>query len=133
MILTELPIDLFVESMPHSLSILEALYAKVFLSDGLDFSVRLLRPEALILQMARVFSEPDTDPPTAALLCSCKKLLKVIVLSEPKLRKALQQRRRALDKAIEGLGQHGLVGTSDETLTNLHDALKVGITIKHTE
>ncbi|XP_049859153.1 uncharacterized protein LOC126353934 [Schistocerca gregaria] len=127
-ILTELPIDLFVESMPHSLSILEALYAKVFLSDGLDFSVRLLRPEAVILQMARVFS--DGDPPAgpgaaSPLVCSCKKLLKVIVLSEPKLRKALQQRRRALDKAIEGLGQHGLVGTSDETLTNLHDALKV--------
>jgi len=40
----------------------------------------------------------------------------------------LQQRRRALDKALEGLGQHGLVGTSDETLTNLHDALKVEFT-----
>lgn len=49
----------------------------------------------------------------------------MIVLSEPKIRKMLQARRRALDKAIEGLGQHGLVGTSDENLMNLHDALKV--------
>ena len=83
-------------------------------------------------------------------ISSCKKLLRVIVLSEPKIRKSLNTKRKALDKvpslystgfpvvfllistrssarskAIEGLGQHGLVGTSDENLMNLHDALKV--------
>ncbi|KAJ1525255.1 hypothetical protein ONE63_010079 [Megalurothrips usitatus] len=127
-IVNDLPIDLFVESMPASLSILEALYAKVFLSDGLDFSLKLLRPEAVVMQMVRLFAGGDAN--NSWQLCgpfvtSCKKLLKVIVLSEPKIRKVLQARRRALDKAIEGLGQHGLVGTSDETLMNLHDALKV--------
>ncbi|KAE8742967.1 hypothetical protein FOCC_FOCC011461 [Frankliniella occidentalis] len=127
-IVNDLPIDLFVESMPASLSILEALYAKVFLSDGLDFSLKLLRPEAVVMQMVRLFAGSDAN--NSWQLCgpfvtSCKKLLKVIVLSEPKIRKMLQARRRALDKAIEGLGQHGLVGTSDETLMNLHDALKV--------
>lgn len=49
----------------------------------------------------------------------------MIVLSDHKLKKLVQTRKRCLDKAIEGLGQHGMVGTSDETLTNLHDALKV--------
>ncbi|XP_034254656.1 uncharacterized protein LOC117653237 [Thrips palmi] len=127
-IVNDLPIDLFVESMPASLSILEALYAKVFLSDGLDFSLKLLRPDAVVMQMVRLFAGSDAN--NSWQLCgpfvtSCKKLLKVIVLSEPKIRKMLQARRRALDKAIEGLGQHGLVGTSDETLMNLHDALKV--------
>ena len=28
-------------------------------------------------------------------------------------------------KAIEGLGQHGMVGTSDQSLMNLHDGLKM--------
>ena len=30
-----------------------------------------------------------------------------------------------MQRAIEGLGQHGMVGTSDERLMNLHDALKL--------
>jgi len=51
----------------------------------------------------------------------------VIVLSDPKLKKMIQARKKSLEKAIEGLGQHGLVGTSDDTLTHLHDALKVGM------
>ncbi|KDR23548.1 hypothetical protein L798_12370 [Zootermopsis nevadensis] len=132
-ILNDLPIDLFVESMPHSLSILEALYAKVFLSDGLNFSMKLLRPEGVIMQMVKFFSSQESIDKTGdknwelcgPFICSCKKLLKVIVLSDPKIKKVLQQRRRTLDKAIEGLGQHGLVGTTDETLMNLHDALKM--------
>lgn len=52
------------------------------------------------------------------------------MLSDHKLKKVVQARKRSLDKAIEGLGQHGLVGTSDETLTNLHDALKVQPNLK---
>jgi len=39
--------------------------------------------------------------------------------------KTLQQRSKVLDKAVEGMGQHGLVGTTDESLLPLHDALKV--------
>lgn len=118
-ILPQLPIDVFIEAMPHSVSILEALYAKVFLSS--DCGVKILRPEGVLMQLVKLFSGGSAD----RWLASSRKLLKVIVLSEPKLKKALQLRRRALDKAVEGLGQHGLVGTSDETLTNLHDALKV--------
>lgn len=120
-ILDQLPIDLFVEAMPHSLSILEALYAKVFLSS--DCGVKVLRPDHVLMQLVKLFT--GTTGGTERWLGSTRKLLKVIVLSEPKLRKALQVRRRSLDKAVEGLGQHGLVGTTDETLTNLHDALKV--------
>lgn len=119
-ILDQLPVDLFVEAMPHSLSILEALYAKVFLSS--DCGVKVLRPDHVLMRLVKLFT--GTTGGTDRWLGSTRKLLKVIVLSEPKLRKALQVRRRSLDKAVEGLGQHGLVGTSDETLTNLHDALK---------
>ncbi|XP_060880536.1 uncharacterized protein LOC132952291 [Metopolophium dirhodum] len=121
-ILDQLPIDLFVEAMPHSLSILEALYAKVFLSS--DCGVKVLRPDHVLMRLVKLFTGTAAGG-ADRWLGSTRKLLKVIVLSEPKLRKALQVRRRSLDKAVEGLGQHGLVGTSDETLTNLHDALKV--------
>jgi hypothetical protein len=38
-ILPQLPADIFVESMPHSLPILEALYAKIFLGNGNQVSV----------------------------------------------------------------------------------------------
>ncbi|GBL77112.1 hypothetical protein AVEN_12754-1 [Araneus ventricosus] len=128
-ILDDLPVDMFVEAMPQSLPILEALYAKVFLSDGLNFPMRLLRPESVIMQMAKMFSHReifesmmnDQNP----FILSCKKLIKVIIVSEPRLKKQMIGRKRALEKAVEGMGQHGLVGTSDKTLMNLHEALKV--------
>ena len=41
------------------------------------------------------------------------------------MKRVVAERRKALTKAIEGLGQHGLVGTSDESLLSLHEALKV--------
>ena len=145
-IVHDLPVDLFIEAMPQSLPIIESLYAKVFLSDGMTRnSIQFLRPDNVVMQMVKYFAIQDDHPPNGAgagsnsgwpsnpmrwdfcgpFISSCKKLLRVIVLSEPKIRKGLFQKRRALDKAIEGLGQHGLVGTSDENLMNLHDALQV--------
>ena len=98
-ILTELPIDVFVESIPNSLPILEALYAKVFLStsDGLTVSFKFLHPENVIMQMIRLFAlhNPNitTDNANCLLQCiqerldtnhpavgSCKKLLKVCLI-----------------------------------------------------
>lgn len=147
-IIHDLPVDLFIEAMPQSLPIIESLYAKVFLSDGMTRnSIQFLRPENVVMQMVKYFANQEDHPPNnggggggstsgwpanpmrwdfcGPFISSCKKLLRVIVLSEPKIRKGLFQKRRALDKAIEGLGQHGLVGTSDENLMNLHDALQV--------
>jgi len=47
------------------------------------------------------------------------------VVSDPSFHKRLVQRDRAMSKAVEGLGQHGLVGTSDESLLPLHEALRL--------
>ena len=49
----------------------------------------------------------------------------MLLSAEPRLRRLLAERKRALMKAIEGLGQHGMVGTSDEQMMNLHAALKL--------
>lgn len=81
-ILEDLPVDMFIDAMPDSLPILEALYAKVFLSDGLNFPMKILRPESVIMQIANLFSHremyeslpPNTPNP---IVVSCKKLIKV--------------------------------------------------------
>lgn len=62
---------------------------------------------------------------------TCKRLLSVLLNSEPRMKRVVAERKKALTKAIEGLGQHGLVGTSDESLLSLHDALKVQFEVVH--
>ncbi|EEC01665.1 hypothetical protein IscW_ISCW001706, partial [Ixodes scapularis] len=135
-ILPELPVEVFLDAVPQSLHLLEALYAKVFLSEGLNFSLKLLKPEALVFQMVRLFAQHADDSgfeqdytrnrfvAAPVMLSSCKKLLKVIVLTEPRMRHQLSGRKKALERALEGLGQHGLVGASGGVLVHLHDALR---------
>ncbi|XP_069165903.1 uncharacterized protein [Procambarus clarkii] len=132
-IVTDLPIEVLVDAMPHSLPIVEALFCKV--SDTAPVvvgSTRILRPEAVVWQMVRFFAQQEECLTgdirwefCGPFVTSCKKVLRVIARSEPKIRKILQQRRKQLEKAIEGMGHHGLVGTSDESLQSLHDALKL--------
>ena len=59
---------------------------------------------------------------------TCKRLLLILISTEPRVKRIIFERRKALTKAIEGLGQHGLVGTNDEddySLLHLHDALRL--------
>ncbi len=142
--LPQLPADVFVESMPHSLPILEALYAKLFMAAGnrpcfsqelLGGRAESLRPEAVVWQLVKFFAGQDDGRRLAAgqmrwefcgpFISSCKRLLSVLLAAEPRLRRLVAERRRTLTKAVEGLGKHGLVGTSDEQLMNLHAALKL--------
>jgi hypothetical protein len=69
-------------------------------------------------------------PPFRMELCgpwvsTCKRLLAVLMSAEPRIKRVVGERRKALTKTIEGMGQHGLVGTSDQALTNLHSALRL--------
>jgi hypothetical protein len=136
-ILPQLPADIFIESMPHSLPILEALYAKLFLqskaSDNLISRANALRPEAVVWQLVKFFASQEEELQPAGqmrwefcgpFISSCKRLLSVLLAAEPRARRVLHERKKSLMKAIEGLGQHGLVGTSEGGLVNLHLALK---------
>ncbi len=136
-ILPQLPADIFIESMPHSLPILEALYAKLFLqakaNDNLISRANSLRPEAVVWQLVKFFaSQEDEVQPQGQMrwefcgpfISSCKRLLSVLLDAEPRARRVLYERKKSLMKAIEGLGQHGLVGTSEGGLVALHKALK---------
>ena len=136
-ILPQLPADIFIESMPHSLPILEALYAKLFLqskaADALICRANSLRPEAVVWQLVKFFASQEEELQPAGqmrwefcgpFISSCKRLLTVLLAAEPRARRVLHERKKSLMKAIEGLGQHGLVGTSDGGLVYLHLALK---------
>ena len=135
-ILPSLPADIFIESMPHSLPILEALYAKMFLqSKANDLMSRAtsLRPEAVVWQLVKFFASQEEELQPAGqmrwefcgpFISSCKRLLTVLTSAEPRARRVLYERKKALMKAIEGLGQHGLVGSSEGGLLYLHVALK---------
>jgi len=93
-----------------------------------------LRPEAVVWQLVKFFAGQEAEGVglvgqmrwefCGPFISSCKRLLTVILQAEPRARRVLFERKRSLMKAIEGLGQHGLVGTSDEQLVSLHDALK---------
>ena len=135
-LLPQLPADIFIDSMPHSLPILEALYAKLFLAGDAKLlgKAESLRPEAVVWQLVKFFASQEEGPNAAGqmswefcgpFISSCKRLLSVLLTVEPRLKRLVAERRRALMKAIEGLGQHGMVGTSDEQLMNLHSALKL--------
>ena len=63
-ILPSLPADIFIESMPHSLPILEALYAKLFLGkaqDNLICRANSLRPEAVVWQLVKFFASQEEE------------------------------------------------------------------------
>ena len=132
----ELPLELFVDSMPRSLPILEAVYAKVYLGSAngtLTMKGRLgdkFGPETVVWQIVRFFATHNHHTDQSRLeMCgpwvsTCKRLLSVLLSAEPRIRRVVAERRRALTRAIEGLGQHGMVGTSSQQLLGLHDALR---------
>ncbi|TRY74938.1 hypothetical protein TCAL_04579 [Tigriopus californicus] len=142
-IVNELPIDRFLEAMPGSMPILEAIYAKLYLvSANGTMSILVagrlddrFSPECVVWQIVRFFAcKDDTNPPTSApvrmemcgpWVSTCKRLLLVLTSAEPRIKRVVAERRKALTRAIEGLGQHGMVGTSDQSIQSLHDALRL--------
>ena len=145
-LMEDLPMEGFVEAMPQSLPILEAIYGKLFVGSetwsGLkavsgDFNNKY-SAENVVWQIVKFFASQDiTGSPNGDQAASkarwemcgpwastCKRLLSLLLTAEPRVKHLILERRKCLTKAIEGLGQHGLIGTSDESLLHLHDALK---------
>ncbi|XP_018015044.1 uncharacterized protein LOC108671954 [Hyalella azteca] len=125
--LTDLPMDTLVEAMPLSLPVIEAIYCTAG-----EVSAEVLHVERVVWQMVRFFAQQE-ECLTGDIrweFCGpfvnlCRDVLRVVAKIQPSLRRTLLHRRRQLERAIEGMGHHGLVGTSDESLTSLHDALKL--------
>ncbi|KAI1303077.1 hypothetical protein HDE_02460 [Halotydeus destructor] len=133
--LTDFPMDIFVQSLPSSLPVIEALFVKIVISDqdGV-WLVRRLNPEAVVMHVVKMFARQGviTDASCAqmsrtidpSVISSVKKILEVTMSTEPKVRKYLLLTKKSIDRAIEGLGHHGPLGTSDSTLMTLHDAIR---------
>lgn len=128
----ELPLDMLIKGIPRTLQALDAIYARVFFSAGPQrFPFNLLQPESVVMQLIRLFAHYEETSNSAinwshSDIAACKNILKIIAQVDPKLKKILFKRKRALDRALEGLGIHGMVLTADRNqMINLHDALKI--------
>lgn len=82
-VVLDLPVDIFVEAIPASLPILDALYVKVFFSgrDLLAFGFKFLHPENVVSHMIKMFAICDvySHPGGMESISICKKLLKVCI------------------------------------------------------
>lgn len=83
-VVLDLPVDVFVEAIPTSLVILDALYAKVFFAgrDLLAFGFKFLHPENVVSHMIRMFAMCNIQSGSEESILFCKKLLKVRMSSD---------------------------------------------------
>ncbi|XP_077292427.1 uncharacterized protein LOC143915593 [Arctopsyche grandis] len=115
---SELPIDLLAESLPHSAHLLETLFNRL---SNVEVVPRPdVQPELVAWRLVRLFSRQQ-DP---GLRQRCGGLAHSLSHWHPPLRDLLMARRRELDKAVQGLGTHGLTADSTGELISLHVALK---------
>ncbi|XP_023289516.1 uncharacterized protein LOC105698426, partial [Orussus abietinus] len=107
--LPDIPIDLLIETLPHSLAMLEALYSRLT-------ELNLEDPKTLKLDQVlwkAVYLISTTQDHFHLRIWS--KLLGAITRIAPNSRNTLVTRRRALERAVEGLGKHGLVPSSQNS------------------
>ncbi|XP_076240641.1 uncharacterized protein LOC143183101 [Calliopsis andreniformis] len=104
--LPDIPVDLLIETLPHSLSLLEALYSR--LADLNVSDTKILRVEQVLWRIVHLISTSQDD---FRLRIWCKLLVSLGRLA-PNAKSTLIARKRALERAVEGLGKHGLVASS---------------------
>lgn len=110
-VLPDIPVDLLIETLPHSLILLEALYSRLVELNVSD--TKTLRIEQVLWKIVHLIStSQDHFQPRIW----CKLLVSLNRLS-PSTKSTLISRRRALERAVEGLGKHGLVPSSQTNNT----------------
>ncbi|KAJ8687003.1 hypothetical protein QAD02_022797, partial [Eretmocerus hayati] len=121
--LPELPLDLLIESLPQGLALLEALYARLLELGVRD--ARLLRLEQLLWRLVQLVASAVSVGDQQHLRAAAR-LLVALNRAAPSARNALISRQRALERAVEGLGKHGLVmpARTGASLTPLRLALR---------
>ncbi|XP_060071572.1 uncharacterized protein LOC132551450 [Ylistrum balloti] len=129
-ILAEVPLEVLYDSMPYSLSILEALYVKIYDSSDESFPKDQLCLDQLLKRMVVCFAKLSQNSVKAEqydikYYPSCRNILRVVLSMEPQVKRQIRQKRRALDRCLKHLGQHGLVDCSNGNLMQLHDAMKL--------
>ena len=128
-ILQEVPMEVLLDSMPFSLSILEALYVKLSETTLETFPKEQLHMDLMVKRMVACFARMSQSGNRSEKNCnsyypSCRNILRVVTFVEPNIKQQLKQKKKALDRCLKHMGQHGLVESSCGSLMNLHDALK---------
>ncbi|XP_068977755.1 uncharacterized protein [Bombus flavifrons] len=103
--LPDIPVDLLIETLPHSLSLLEALYSRLVELNVND--AKILKVEQVLWRIVYLISISQDH---FRLRIWCKLLISLNKLA-PNARSILAARKRTLDRAVEGLGKHGLVAS----------------------
>ena len=129
-ILAEVPLEVLHDSMPFSLPMLEALYVKLYDTSFENFPKEQLCVDQLLKRMVACFAkmnqpENKLDKNCNSYYPSCRNILRVALSVDPQIKQQLKQKKKAIDKCLKHLGQHGLVNCSSGHLMNLHDALKL--------
>lgn len=125
--LPDIPIDLLVDALPHSLALLETLYSRLGELNADD--LKILRVDSVLWKIVYLISTSQDH----FHLRIWTKLLGALSRVAPASKNILATRRRALERAVEGLGKHGLVpsaqgntseNTNSQNLVSLPVALK---------
>ncbi|XP_043600611.1 uncharacterized protein LOC122575575 isoform X2 [Bombus pyrosoma] len=103
--LPDIPVDLLIETLPHSLSLLEALYSRLVELNVDD--AKILKVEPVLWRIVHLISISQDH---FRLRIWCKLLISLNKLA-PNARSILAAKKRTLDRAVEGLGKHGLVAS----------------------
>lgn len=130
-----------IQFIPNSLPAIEAIYSKMFVNSLSEEPIQLekLHPQEIVDSLINLFI-PNSLTETGnvkfstsmrdkildeSCILSTKRILKVIMLFDNRIRKQLDLKKRKVDRALRGLGHHGLVGTSNDTLIDLHEAVRM--------
>ncbi|XP_013389364.1 uncharacterized protein LOC106158066 [Lingula anatina] len=130
-IISELPVDILVDAIPHSLGILDVLFTKFYDDDGDDFPTFFLQLDQVVKQIVHWLASLEDPalrpklPPQDLYMPHVRNIISVIVQIDSKMHKKLKKQMETLQNTLESIGQHGLVDTSDNKLMHLHDALKI--------
>ncbi|KAL5284312.1 hypothetical protein ACFFRR_006537 [Megaselia abdita] len=117
-VISELPIDLLLEALPHSVYLLESFYSRLNTVNPVPKPD--VPTEAVMWQLVRLFANPHES----GLRQRCSKLSQALGRFEPSLKVTLRERRKSLDNTVQGLGRHGLTADQNGQLICLHIALK---------
>lgn len=115
---SELPIDLFVEALPHSAHLIETLLNRLI---SLEISPRPeVQCEAVAWRLVGLLGADQGS----GLRARTARLASTLVQYTPESRDTIDARRRQLDAAVQGLGTHGLTADASGCLISLHVAMK---------
>lgn len=127
-VFTNLPMRLFVESIPESLILLESIYSRLFIISADDFPVEELLVEGLVFHIVRYMAMRDslrdiTNPTPEEAMKSVTTILRIVLYVNPELIRTLYSRKKLMESSLKGIGEHSMISMKGQ-LMNLHDALK---------